>query len=118
MSLIDILKQPVTEEVLGILGFSEYDDEHCTWGNRRLRFGEFVRDEYDKWYVLQILDFGDYPEENDRPEGYSYCGWFEFLPPFKPTNENGKIDHRIGWDLITVRDIYKIFYLYHKQWLP
>lgn len=109
MKLTKILNLPVTDDLLERLGFTDYDDEHGTWGNRRLRFGDFTRGEYDKWYVLQIMDFGDYPEDNDRPEGFVYAGWFEYLPPYK-TND--------GWDINTVRDLYKIIYLYHKQWLP
>lgn len=111
--MVHLLKIPVTDEVLELLGFSDYDDEHCTWGNRRLRFGD-----KDNWYALQILDYGDWPEENGRPEGFAYSGWFELIQKFKPLNKSGTVDDRVGWDLLTVRDIYKVIYLYHREWLP
>lgn len=106
------LNEKITEDVLDRLGFSDYDDENCTWGNRRLRFGDAAN-----WYVLQIIDYGDYLEENGRSKGFVYASWFELIDKFKPKTAEGKVDYRIGWDLNTVKDIYKIIYLYHKEWL-
>jgi hypothetical protein len=101
--LLKVLKIPVTDLVLEKIGFTDYDDEHCTWGNRRLMFGNMAA-----WYKLQIVEYCDYPEENGREVGFSYQGWFEIIPNPKPNN---------AWDIITVRDIYKIIYLYHPEWL-
>lgn len=62
--LVKFLKLPVDDSLLEVLGFTDYDDEHCTWGNRRL----MVHDS-GQWpnccYKLQIIEYGDYPEDND-----------------------------------------------------
>jgi hypothetical protein len=104
LDIIQILKLPVTD----------YDDEHCTWGNRRLMFGTIVReksgriDPASKWYSLQIIENCNFPDEGSYG-GFVYAGWFESREEWKTKD---------GWDIHTVKDIYKIIYLYHREWLP
>lgn len=74
---------PFNEELLDKLGFTPYDDENCTWGNRRLIFKHGPED----WSCVQIMEFEDWPEENDCPEGFEYCPWFDNIRN-KPTNTN------------------------------
>lgn len=114
MNIIEILKQPVTDDLLRKMGFSDYDDEHCNWGNRRLMVAD-----HGKWpdecYKLQIIDQEEdlismqgYGEDYIQEEGFFYSGWFELLPEWRTK------DH---WQIHTVRDIYKIIYLYHREYI-
>ncbi len=68
----------LTDRVLDRLGFSEYWDEHCTWGGRTITFG-------DKDVLIRVVD---QEEMDDDTEGnwfdgshisnhYSYSGWFD-----------------------------------------
>src|SRR5688572_16570413 len=52
----------LTDEVLDVLGFSPYWDEHCVWGIRTLRFSND-----------NFLTVADYEEMYDDTEG----NWFE-----------------------------------------
>ena len=112
MDLINILALPINDDVLTKIGFSDYDDEHCTWGNRRLFIGgEMFKGKFvDSWYKLQIIEYCDFPGENDPEfnDCFWYAGWFELIPSFRTEN---------SWRLNTVKDIYKIIYLYHPEWL-
>jgi len=105
--LIDKLKIPVTDDILRQLGFSDYDDEHCIWGNRRLMVSD-KGNWPNECYKLQIID-----QENDeysgQVEGYFYSGWFELIKQWQTDGH---------WQLNTIKDIYKVIYLYHKEFLP
>lgn len=109
MKLTAILKLPVTDDILERMGFTDYDDEHCTWGNRRLFVGGSLL-KSEPWYKLQIIEYGDYPNDNgpEYNDCFYYAGWFELITAFR-TND--------GWRLDTVKDIYKIVYLYHREYL-
>jgi hypothetical protein len=111
MNIVTILKKPITEEIIEAMGFTDYDDEHCTWGNRRLFFGAGSKISGDPWYQLQIIDYEDWPDEHEPEfnDCFYYSGWFELIKDFR-TDGN--------WRLNTVKDIYKIIYLYHREWLP
>lgn len=85
----------LTEEVMKKLGFSDYDDEHGTWGNRRLGFN---MDSDAGWKKLQIIEYGDYPEENGCEAGFVYAGWFDNI------RHDG--DGNAHWDLKTLQDLY------------
>ena len=111
MKLTQILKLAITEDVLERLGFSDYDDENCTWGNRRLNVRRGLNDKWpDECYVLQIIDYGDFPEDNGAEfnDCFYYAGWFELLKQWQTKD---------GWHLNTVKDLYKIIYLYHNEYL-
>lgn len=55
-------KLNLTDEILDVLGFSPYCDEHCTWGIRSLGFSNGTR-----------LTVADYEEMFDDTEG----NWFD-----------------------------------------
>lgn len=58
-------KLNITNTILDKLGFSEYCDEHGTYGGRTLTFSNGVK--------FRILE---YEEMDDDTEGYSLDGWY------------------------------------------
>jgi hypothetical protein len=92
------LTDEVTDAKLREIGFSDYDDEHCTWGNRRLRL---------KNSVLQIIDQED-DEYTEQKSGFFYAGWF--TSPYNGHPKNN--DYR---ELKSVQDIYDMVHAHHDE---
>lgn len=80
-------KLNITSEVLDKLGFSEYWDEHCTWGGRTLSFSNGTN-----FRIVEQNEMEDGNEGYLNPPYYVsnhfyYSGFFAI-----PENEKGKTD--------------------------
>lgn len=58
-------KLNITSQVLDNLGFSEYLDEHCTWGGRTLTFSNGT-----KFRIIEQC------ENEDDSDYFYFVGWF------------------------------------------
>ncbi len=98
----ELKKIELTDDVLEKLGFTEYDDEHCTWGNRRLLFDG----DSDEWKKLQIIENCEScAEENGYPAQFVYAEWFDQIRR-KPTG-GGRMDLTTLYELYICIDIYR-----------
>jgi hypothetical protein len=87
ITMMDFTATPFTEELLDQMGFTPYNDENGTWGNRRL---VFRRAEHNM-ACLQIMEYGDFPEDNEGEQaGYVYYTWYDNIRnSFLPTDSQG-----------------------------
>jgi hypothetical protein len=99
----------LTDEVLDVLGFSPYWDEHCVWGIRSLNFENNTH-----------LTLADYEEMFDDTEGNWHEGTyiahhFSFYPSKSKLEVNESIDY---WgDTFFLHELYDIIEFYYPSQL-
>jgi len=97
----------ITDKVLDKLGFSEYWDEHCTWGGRTLVFSNGTK--------FRIID---QEEMDDDSQGYAnngryvaqhvyFAGWFA-MPKV----------NMVHHDLFFLHEMYECIEKYYPACLP
>jgi len=77
----------ITDDILDILGFTEYWDENGSWGGRILKFKD------GQWFQIIQSSEDDFGKEY-KEDKYSFAGWFA----------NPKIDCG-SYDLETIGDM-------------
>lgn len=75
------MKLNITKDVLDRLGFSEYWDEHGTWGGRTLTFSNGT-----KFRIIEQLQHDDDPDIYVG-DHYYFTGWFA-----TPKSDEGHYD--------------------------
>lgn len=95
----------ITPKVLDKLGFSEYWDEHCTWGGRTLTFSNGVK--------FRIVERCEGEEEYDMglyayvAQSYYFAEWFA-MP---------KMDGMKSTDLFFIHEMYECIAEYYPECL-
>jgi len=77
-----MLKLNITQEVLDTLGFSEYWDEHGTWGGRTLTFNNGKRFRIIEQQEMEDSGDGYIDQPMYVANHFYFVGWFA-LPPTK-----------------------------------
>ena len=89
-------KLNITEDVLDKLGFSEYWDEHCTWGGRTLSFSNGIN-----FRIIEneeMTDDTDWYSEPIYISNHFYFAGFFALPV---------LDAGIHFDLFFIHEMYE-----------